>query len=282
MSEAAPEFLDTVAGESAFFRALCDIRPVGLHREFHMMAVAQHIQSATGTYVPIEELWTKFRGCYEEDILESFEKPGYHTGSGSPSSSDSEDKDVEMDDEEGGENDNDGKKRGNFKSKNSPRVGEDLDRHPFFRKEFELPTGSGWPLYFTPTSAVASNIAAGGIGKRETGHMRKESTVTTTGRSTRAAGRSSATAKAATAPVEESDSDLTSEGNGDEVDGDGDGDEEDRAESEGRGTTRAGTRSVVDADEQPGGATRRSTRQTRTTAKETGGTAKTTTKKKRG
>ncbi|KAG8806104.1 hypothetical protein FRC19_007463 [Serendipita sp. 401] len=243
-----------------------------------MMAVAQHIRSATGIYVPIEELWTKFRSCYEEDILEGFEKPGYHTGSVSSSSSDSEDKD-EMDEGEGPEDEAEGRKKGNFKSKNSPKVGEDLERHPFFRKEFELPTSSGWPLL----TAVTSAAATGGANKRELGHGRKESTVTATGRSTRAGGRSSAATKATVAPVEESDSDLTSDENGEDGDGDGDGDgdEEDRAESEGRGTTRAGTRSVVDADEQAG-ATRRSTRQTRTAPKETGSTAKSTTKKKRG
>lgn len=65
-------FLSTTLGESAFFRALCDARPVGVHREFHMMAVAAHIKSATGTYVSVDELWEKFKECYDQEILESY------------------------------------------------------------------------------------------------------------------------------------------------------------------------------------------------------------------
>ncbi len=66
------EFLESVQGESAFFRALCDIRPVGLHREFHMLAIANRIKEVTGTYVPVADLWTKFETVYNPAVLESF------------------------------------------------------------------------------------------------------------------------------------------------------------------------------------------------------------------
>jgi hypothetical protein len=70
--EVEAPFLSTTAGESAFFRALCDARPVGVHREFHMMAVAAHIQSATGNAVSVDELWGKFKSCYDQKILEGY------------------------------------------------------------------------------------------------------------------------------------------------------------------------------------------------------------------
>lgn len=67
-----PGFLDTLVGESAFFRAICDARPVGIHREFHMMAVASKIKQTTGQYVTIDDLWDKFRRCYDVKILEGY------------------------------------------------------------------------------------------------------------------------------------------------------------------------------------------------------------------
>jgi len=67
-----PSFLDTLAGESAFFRAICDARPVGIHREFHMMTVAVQVKKMTGHHVSIDELWDKFRRCYDTKILESY------------------------------------------------------------------------------------------------------------------------------------------------------------------------------------------------------------------
>ena len=71
-TQSPTEFLESLQGESAFFRALCDIRPVGLHREFHMLAIANHIKGATGVYVPVADLWTKFETVYNPVVLESF------------------------------------------------------------------------------------------------------------------------------------------------------------------------------------------------------------------
>lgn len=65
-------FLDTLEGESAFFRALCDARPVGVWREFHMMTVQLKIQNQTGQSVTGEELWEKFNQCYNVELLESY------------------------------------------------------------------------------------------------------------------------------------------------------------------------------------------------------------------
>jgi MRG-binding protein len=74
-SNASPNgssFLDTLVGESAFFRAICDARPVGVHREFHMMTVAVHVKEMTGRHVTIDELWDKFRRCYDIETLEGY------------------------------------------------------------------------------------------------------------------------------------------------------------------------------------------------------------------
>jgi len=72
MMEVEAPFLSTTAGESVFFRALCDARPVGMHREFHMMAVAAYIKAATGNTVSVDELWEKFKSCYDQNILEGY------------------------------------------------------------------------------------------------------------------------------------------------------------------------------------------------------------------
>jgi hypothetical protein len=72
MSEDGLTFLNSTSGEIAFFRGLCDARPVGIHREFNMMAVAAYIKSATGRHVSVDDLWTKFKTCYNLERLESY------------------------------------------------------------------------------------------------------------------------------------------------------------------------------------------------------------------
>jgi hypothetical protein len=156
------------------------------------------------------------------------------------------------------------------KSKDPPRTEEDQERYPFFRREFELPVGPGWP----PLAATIGS--ATGTGKRresgsaasgQPGHGRKESVATSrTLRGQTQAATSSSTTKSGPgkSAVEESDSELTSEGaeegNEDEEEG-GDADEKEGDESDDGGKERderdvtetAQTRSVADGDEHASG-----------------------------
>lgn len=87
--EAATDtFLDTLEGEIVFFRSLMRARPVGIHRHFHAMVIRNAIQRDTGRWVPMDEIWTKLRACYDLELLESivrmllstrFESPQIYT-----------------------------------------------------------------------------------------------------------------------------------------------------------------------------------------------------------
>jgi MRG-binding protein len=138
-------FLNTVTGEAVFFRALCEARPIGIHREFHMMTVARHIENVTREKISVDDLWIKFRECYNPAVLEQYEHLGY-SDTGSTSTSD--------DDMDGEEADGKSRRRSSSshpnpkpKSRDYPRVGDDLDRHPFFKHEFALPEGYGDYIY---------------------------------------------------------------------------------------------------------------------------------------
>ncbi|PVF98467.1 hypothetical protein CPB86DRAFT_851609 [Serendipita vermifera] len=302
MSEDGLAFLNSTSGEIAFFRGLCDARPVGIHREFNMMAVAAYIKSATGRRVSVDDLWTKFKTCYNIERLESYERPGYFSHESDSSLSSSEDgMDVEDQETESVAPTSPVKTRSShkpLKGKDHSRTEEDQEQYPFFRREFELPVGPGWP----PLAATMGTVmitgkrrGSGSVAGGQPGHGRKESVATsrTTRGQTQAATSSSASKPGpGKTAMEESDSDLTSEGaedgNEDEEEG-GDGDEKEGDESDDGGKERdekdvtetAQTRSVADGDEHAAG-TRRSTRHTRTATKDTVSLTKGTTKKKRG
>lgn len=66
------QYLATVDGESAFFRALCEAqaRPVGMHRHFRMLVVQRELYNLTEQIVSIDALWNKFSTCYDLELLE--------------------------------------------------------------------------------------------------------------------------------------------------------------------------------------------------------------------
>lgn len=66
------QYLATVDGESAFFRALCEAqaRPVGMHRHFRMLVVQRELYNLTEQTVSIDALWKKFSTYYDIELLE--------------------------------------------------------------------------------------------------------------------------------------------------------------------------------------------------------------------
>ncbi|KAF7346367.1 hypothetical protein MSAN_01864600 [Mycena sanguinolenta] len=111
------EFLATVEGEIAFFRAIMRSRPVGIHRHFHVLNIRNGIHKDTGQAVSIQAVWDKLRALYDMDALEAIdlEHDGYesrHSENSTPVSI------------------------------RSPSPSENLAAHPFFRDEYTLPYDS--------------------------------------------------------------------------------------------------------------------------------------------
>ncbi|KAG6864494.1 hypothetical protein C0991_009112 [Blastosporella zonata] len=108
------DFLQTVNGETSFFRSITRARPIGIHRHFHILTIREAIFKDTNCWVPVDDLWVKLRSCYDLDALEAIdlEAEGYE----SPIS-----------------------KRSPPLSIPSPDAYENLAAHPFFREEFALP-----------------------------------------------------------------------------------------------------------------------------------------------
>jgi MRG-binding protein len=74
------EFLATVDGEIAFFRAIMRARPVGIHRHFHILNIRNGIWKDTGHAVSVDAVWHKLRGLYDMDALEAIvSSPAPHT-----------------------------------------------------------------------------------------------------------------------------------------------------------------------------------------------------------
>ena len=71
VDEPQERWLDTVEGEIAFFRSVMRARPVGMHRQFHVLAIRNYIYRATDRWVAPEELWRKLKECYDLDMLEA-------------------------------------------------------------------------------------------------------------------------------------------------------------------------------------------------------------------
>ncbi|KAJ6477390.1 hypothetical protein C8R47DRAFT_1140346 [Mycena vitilis] len=107
------EFLSTVDGEIAFFRAIMRARPVGIHRHFHILNIRNGIQKDTGRGVSVEAVWDKLRGLYDMDALEAIdlEIDGYESRSANTTP-------VII---------------------RSPSPSDNLAAHPFFRDEYALP-----------------------------------------------------------------------------------------------------------------------------------------------
>ncbi|KAL6304364.1 hypothetical protein BKA93DRAFT_825818 [Sparassis latifolia] len=106
------DFLDSVEGEIALFRAVTRARPVGIHRHFHVLTIRNSIYADTGRLVPVDDIWAKLRRCYDLEILENIEADGYDV----PGESSSPAVPVP-----------------------SPSPSENLAIHPFFRYEYTLP-----------------------------------------------------------------------------------------------------------------------------------------------
>ncbi|KAF7798430.1 hypothetical protein EIP86_009651 [Pleurotus ostreatoroseus] len=106
-------YLDTLEGEITFFRSIMRARPIGIHRHFHMLVIRNAIHRDTGHWVEVEDLWRKLRECYDMDALEAIDFEIY----------------------------------GNSDNKSSPPVpvrspspSDNLAIHPYFKREFTLPT----------------------------------------------------------------------------------------------------------------------------------------------
>ncbi|KAH8114730.1 chromatin modification-related protein EAF7-domain-containing protein [Phellopilus nigrolimitatus] len=108
--------LDTVEGEIHFFRALMRSRPVGINRHFHVITMQAAIEKGTKRSVPIDDIWRKLESCYNLDALEALEAE--YESNANPSSSSTPQPVA------------------------SPRSGQNLATHPFFRTEFALPSDS--------------------------------------------------------------------------------------------------------------------------------------------
>ncbi|KAH9947557.1 chromatin modification-related protein EAF7-domain-containing protein [Amylocystis lapponica] len=106
-------YLDTVEGEIALFRSVTLARPVGIHRHFHVLSIRNAIFRDTGHHIPIPDIWDKLRSCYDLDILENIEVDNYDiTGPRSPP----------------------------VLPVRTPSPSDNLSIHPFFRREFTLPS----------------------------------------------------------------------------------------------------------------------------------------------
>lgn len=69
--------LDTVEGETCFFRAIMRSRPVGMHRHFHVLSIKHAIEQGTGQSISVDDIWAKLRSCYNLDALESLVREFY-------------------------------------------------------------------------------------------------------------------------------------------------------------------------------------------------------------
>ncbi|EJC97824.1 uncharacterized protein FOMMEDRAFT_143378 [Fomitiporia mediterranea MF3/22] len=106
--------LDTVEGEIHFFRALMRARPVGINRHFHVMSIQAAIEKGTKQSVSVDEIWRKLESCYNLEALEALEAE-YESGNNTQSDSSTPQPTA------------------------SPKEGDNLQTHPFFREEFSLP-----------------------------------------------------------------------------------------------------------------------------------------------
>ena len=70
MSRPPQSVLDTVEGEISFFRAITRSRPVGRHRYFRVLAMRHAIQSETGRWADIQDIWAKLNQHYNLEALE--------------------------------------------------------------------------------------------------------------------------------------------------------------------------------------------------------------------
>ncbi|KAJ7175909.1 chromatin modification-related protein EAF7-domain-containing protein [Mycena filopes] len=108
------EFLGTVEGEIAFFRAIMRARPVGIHRHFHILNIRNGIQKDTSHAVTVQAVWDKLRDLYDMDTLEAIdaEAESYEARTSAHSTP---------------------------ISIRFPSPSENLAAHPFFREEYALP-----------------------------------------------------------------------------------------------------------------------------------------------
>ncbi|OCB88924.1 hypothetical protein A7U60_g3879 [Sanghuangporus baumii] len=106
--------LDTVEGEIHFFRSLMRARPVGVNRHFHVLNMQAAIEKGVKQTVPIEDIWRKLEEYYNLEALESLEAE-YEQNASTPEDSSTPPPAA------------------------SPKEGDNLAIHPFFREEFSIP-----------------------------------------------------------------------------------------------------------------------------------------------
>ncbi|KAG7088415.1 hypothetical protein E1B28_012412 [Marasmius oreades] len=114
MSETSEIFLDSVQGEIAFFRAVMHSRPIGIHRNFHIVSMRTSIHKDTGEWVNVDEIVRKLRSCYDVDALNAI--------------------DVEVEAYVMARS-----QKSTPTSIPSPSPTENLNSHPYFREEYALP-----------------------------------------------------------------------------------------------------------------------------------------------
>lgn len=68
-SEEMP-FIDTVEGEISFYRSMMRARPIGIHAQFHVLAIRNAILKDTGQTVSTDDIWAKLKSMYDLDALE--------------------------------------------------------------------------------------------------------------------------------------------------------------------------------------------------------------------
>ncbi|KAK7056763.1 hypothetical protein VNI00_002480 [Paramarasmius palmivorus] len=73
MAASTDEFLDSVEGEIAFFRAIMRTRPIGRHQNFHIISMRTSIHKDTGHWVNPDHIVLKLKSCYDLDALHAIE-----------------------------------------------------------------------------------------------------------------------------------------------------------------------------------------------------------------
>ncbi|KAK6983881.1 hypothetical protein R3P38DRAFT_2745187 [Favolaschia claudopus] len=62
--------LQTVAGETAFLRAVIAAQPVGRHKHFHLLQIRESIRRETGHLVSVEEVLRKSESLWNIEELD--------------------------------------------------------------------------------------------------------------------------------------------------------------------------------------------------------------------
>lgn len=134
-------FLDTPAGENAFFKAVARARPVGVHKHNHMLSIRMRIQRETGVMVPDADIWDKLNTLYDLAALEQYEGGSWPRVDVSPAPT----------------------------PISHPTETDNLRTHGFFQKEFSLVDFEDiWPLCLARAPATSPSPSDGPPSPAET------------------------------------------------------------------------------------------------------------------